>query len=730
MASTADSSFCYSTFWDVASVWDTSNPDLSLCFEKTVLVWVPCLVLWLLSPLELCLILRSKCRDIPWAPLNSAKLLLNLLLIVISVTNLIGSAVQHFQGENNFAVDLWTPAIQTLTFVLAAVLLLWDKVRGRHTSGVLFVFWLLLSVAGAAQFRTEIIRGDASDSEENTFRYILYMIYYPIIVVMLVLNLFADRPPTYTNYSKYEKICPEVGSSFVSQIFVGWFDGLIWKGFRKTLTSADLWNLKFEDTSTYLVPRFEKRWNKNLENAYGGSAPPRKDAQNGTHNAPNVQKKPQKTVSIWGPMVKMLWIPLLTSGLAKIIADALEFINPQILNLMIRYIAGKEHMWKGMVYAVSMFLAAELYTLFLNRMAMDLYIVGINWRTAIMSAIYKKALRISAAARKESTVGEVVNLMAVDAQRCSDFAQYIHYIWTAPISIGVALYFLWNLLGVSTLAGLAVMLVVMPINSVIANQMKTLQAKQMQLKDERVKLVNEVLSGIKVLKLYAWEPSFRDKITDIREQELRKLRAASLWNSSVSFLWLCSSFLVSLATFGMFVLIDERHVLTTEIAFVSMALFNVMRVPIIIIPILVQLTLQFVVSVGRINKFMNSEELDTESVSHDKSRKEPLLIEGGSFSWGTGEGPVLRNITLKVQPGQLVAVVGTVGSGKSSLISAFLGEMEKLSGYANTTGKIAYVPQQAWIQNDTVKDNILFGNNYESKKILQSSGKLCPQIRL
>ncbi|KAG8323926.1 Canalicular multispecific organic anion transporter 1 [Homalodisca vitripennis] len=585
-----------------------------------MLVWVPCLVLWLLSPIEICFILKSKCRDIPWAPLITAKLLLNLVLIGISSVNFVRSALQHFQDESVFAVDMWTPAIQTLTFLLAAVLLMWDKVRGLHTSGVLFVFWLLMSIAGAAQFRTEIISTDIPNSEENSFRYVLYMIYYPIIVVMMVLNVFADRPPRYTYYSKYEKICPEVTSSFVTQTFVGWFDGLIWQGFRKTLTSADLWNPKLEDTSAYLVPRFENLWKKNFAKANGTAEPTRKGIPNGTHHISNSKNKPKKPVSILGPMVRMLWVPILIAGLAKFIADALEFINPQILNLLIRYVAGKDYMWKGFFYAVSMFVSAELYTLFLNKMAMNMFIVGINWRTAIMAAVYKKALRISPAARKESTVGEVVNLMAVDAQRCSDFAQYIHYIWTAPISICVALYFLWNLLGISTLAGLAVMLIVMPINSVIANKMKVLQAKQMQLKDERVKLVNEILNGIKVLKLYAWEPSFRDKITDIREKELRKLKAASLWNSSVSFLWLCSSFLVSFATFGMFVLIDERHVLTTEIAFVSMALFNVMRVPIIVIPILVQLTLQFVVSLRRINKFMNAEEIDMQSVSHDKSR--------------------------------------------------------------------------------------------------------------
>ncbi|KAG8290817.1 Canalicular multispecific organic anion transporter 1 [Homalodisca vitripennis] len=119
---------------------------------------------------------------------------------------------------------------------------------------------------------------------------------------------------------------------------------------------------------------------------------------------------------------------------------------------------------------------------------------------------------------------------------------------------------------------------------------------------------------------------------------------------------------------------------------------------------------------------MNAEELDVNSVSHDENKDGPLIMEGGTFSWGTTnvERPILCNITLKIQPGQLVAVVGAVGSGKSSLISAFLGEMDKISGYVNNKGTIAYVPQQAWIQNATLRDNILFGSSFNRKKYIST----------
>ncbi|KAG8328059.1 Canalicular multispecific organic anion transporter 1 [Homalodisca vitripennis] len=334
-----------------------------------------------------------------------------------------------------------------------------------------------------------------------------------------------------------------------------------------------------------------------------------------------------------------------------------------------------------------------------------------------LSAIYG-ALRISNSARKLSTVGEVVNLMAVDAQRITEFLPFSHLLWSSQLTIIAAVYFLWQLLGPAALAGLAVMIVLIPINTLIAKKVKTLQMRQMKYKDERIKVMNEVLSGIKALKLYAWEPSFKNQILKIREKEIALLKTAALWNASTSFVWVCSSFLVSFATFGVFVFLDERNVLTAEIAFVATALFNIIRNPISFFPMMVQMLIQFLVAAKRINAFLNAEEIDENSVSHDETKEEPLIIENGSFSWGTESTdlPILRNITLKVQPGQLVAVVGAVGSGKSSLISAFLGEMDKVSGYVNTKGRIAYVPQQAWIQNTTVKENILFGSNYESKK--------------
>lgn len=368
-------------------------------------------------------------------------------------------------------------------------------------------------------------------------------------------------------------------------------------------------------------------------------------------------------------------------------------------------------MWKGYFYSVLLLLTAISQTLVLSQYFNRMFIVGMRMRTALVAAIYRKALRMSNAARKESTVGEIVNLMSVDAQRFMDLMPYINMIWSAPLQIGVALYFLWGELNAAVFAGLAVMIVLIPINAFIANKVKTLQIKQMKSKDERVKLMNEVLNGIKVLKLYAWEPSFEQQILKIRSKEIKVLKEAAYLNAGTSFIWSCAPFLVSFVSFATYVYIDPTNVLDSKKAFVSLSLFNILRFPLSMLPMVISNFVQAMVSIKRINAYMNGEELDPNNVQHDQSELHPLIIENGSFTWDseTPDRPTLKNINLQVQQGQLVAVVGTVGSGKSSLISAFLGEMERISGRVNTKGSIAYVAQQAWIQNATLQDNILFG---------------------
>lgn len=172
-------------------------------------------------------------------------------------------------------------------------------------------------------------------------------------------------------------------------------------------------------------------------------------------------------------------------------------------------------------------------------------IVGMHIRTALISAVYRKSLLISNSAKKDSSTGEVVNLMQVDAQIFAELMPYLNMVWSAPLQILIALCFLWQLLGPSVLAGIAVMIILIPINGAIVNRVQIFQFEQMKNKDDRLKLMNEILNGIKLLKLYAWEPSFEAKVSNIRGKEIGVLKKAAYLNACMALVFSLAPFLVS-----------------------------------------------------------------------------------------------------------------------------------------------------------------------------------------
>ncbi|EAL39215.3 AGAP009835-PA, partial [Anopheles gambiae str. PEST] len=758
--------FCGSRFWDLNLTWYTDDPDLTPCFQQTVLVWAPCAFLWLFSFLELYYLRKSANKDVPWSFVNVSKLLVIGSLIVLTIVDL-AKAI----STDGISAPLfyYTPVIKLASFIFVAILIYLNKHYGMRTSGLLFLFWFLLTVCSIPRVRTEIRAYEARVVEDSwaEYQFVSFLIFFSLTCIMFLLNFFVDKPPRQSKYEITDKDCPELAASFPSRIFFAWFDRLAWVGFRKPLEVDDLWKMKPEDSSKEVSPAFLHHWNETLEKTYQSRETSNDVTFKKLGNSARVDfrtTKAKNIASILPALIKTFGGTFLLGSFLKLGQDLLTFASPQILKLIIGFVGGEEPMWKGLMYAITLFVVAGTQTLLLGQYFNRMFFVGLRIRTALISAIYRKALIISNSARKGSTVGEIVNLMAVDAQRFMDLTTYINMIWSAPLQIGLALYFLWQILGPSVLAGLAVMIILIPVNGVIANMIKTLQIKQMKNKDERVKLMNEVLSGIKVLKLYAWEPSFEQQILKIRDKEVKVLKSAAYLNAGTSFIWSCAPFLVSIISFATYVLSDESHVLTpvkafvcltlfdilrmplvllpvlivyaiqvslvtfatyvlvdennvldASTAFVSLSLFNILRFPLSMLPMLISNMVQTSVSVNRINTFLNQEELDPDNVQHDEKESSPLLIENGVFSWG-GEETTLKNINVRVEKNQIVAVVGTVGSGKSSLLSAFLGEMDKISGRVNTLGRIAYVSQQAWIQNATLKDNILFGKPMDQRR--------------
>ncbi|KAJ2803189.1 hypothetical protein H4R20_002991 [Coemansia guatemalensis] len=244
-------------------------------------------------------------------------------------------------------------------------------------------------------------------------------------------------------------------------------------------------------------------------------------------------------------------------------------------------------------------------------------------------------------------------------------------------------------------------------------------------RDQRMGIMSEVITGIRIVKMYAWESSFIKRINNVRvSKELETIRKNSVLKIAIRYLKNLMPYLVSFATFGTYSLFDNvsRGPFGAKIIFVSMPLFSLLRIALAYIPEIVPSTSKAIASSRRISKFLTASEIDISAINrqpYDRdiigSSDDDVLvsIDGGTFKYTLSGNVILRNINIECTRNGLVAIIGRIGSGKSSLVSAILGDMIKYSGNVAVRGSIAYVPQQPWILNATIRDNILFGSNYD-----------------
>ncbi|XP_042906948.1 multidrug resistance-associated protein 1 isoform X2 [Parasteatoda tepidariorum] len=690
--------FCGSPFWDSKALRESDDPDFTLCFQYTLLTWIPCAFLCLFAPLECYFLTQSRQKELPWTGTNITRM------------------------------------------IFAVILMLFNRKKGRHTSGILFIFWMLLIICEAFMYRSSFLQIRYIKSADDS-SFIVEMIYFPLVVTEFLLSCIADiRYKTETSKGK-RKDNPEINASFLSKLLFWWFNKLAVLGWKKPLTAEDLWGLSPDDCSKAVFENFQRNYQASK---FQKSTPSDKTHKTTSlsedvgeeetkvdfilHNG--VQNQSKKRINIIRSLAKTYAGYFIFGSISKLVYDLLQFANPIILSLIINFVKSDEPLWMGIFYAALFYINGQVQSLILGHYFQSMYVLGMRIRTSLITIIYQKSLVMSSAARKEFTVGEIVNLMSVDSQRFMDLMIYINLIWSAPLQIIVALFMLFRILGYSVLAGFGMSLILIPINAVIAQQTKKRQEKQMKCKDERVKLINEVLSGIKVLKLYAWEEAFREKIESIRNIEVNHLKSIAYLGAVGAMLWTSSPYLVALCTFTTYILVSNESVLKPETAFVSLSLFNILRFPLTMLPHLITNMVMVSVSVKRINKFLNCEEL-TKYVTYDSNQRNAVQIQSGEFSWdisnpddASKNKSILLDINMNVQKKSLVAVVGQVGSGKSSLLSAILGEMERIHGKVVVNGSIAYVSQQPWIQNSTLQNNVLFSKPL-SKRIFEEVIECC-----
>ncbi|KAI8619285.1 hypothetical protein BC830DRAFT_1060513, partial [Chytriomyces sp. MP71] len=511
---------------------------------------------------------------------------------------------------------------------------------------------------------------------------------------------------------KRNLIAPEYAGSRLSRWTYSWLNPLLRTGHSHILTQGDLWDLDDRWTADSLGSQLETAWKKELTRA------------NGERSSPAMR--------LFRAIMDAFGREYIFSGIYMFLYFSLQLSAAVVTLYLIRWIQEGDNRLKGTWYGYTLggclFLVQLGGTLcFIWHLEMTTK-MGFTLRTVLVRAIYKKAFVISNEARKDYTVGKITNLTATDTYRIDTCCQYNHYIWAAPFQILCAVCLLLWIIGPSALAGAAVIAVYIPFQFRIIRILSGFRRNANKFMDKRVKLIQEVLLGIRVVKIYAWEESFKKIVANIRLDELKHIRGFLFSRAIVNGITQVVPTIAMLASFVCYSLLG--NLLDPAVVFAALQLFYTIRNPMTFLPNIITQGVDAWFGLGRIGEFLLAPEMEDESVRLPKSENpnDPALeIRSGHFTWqqpdekeadGTAIHNVfqLKDIELQIAPGNLVAVVGKVGSGKSSLLNALVGEMSRVSGSVTFRGSVGYCQQQAWIQNTTVKENILFGLPFDEKR--------------
>ncbi|KAF8699270.1 Multidrug resistance-associated ABC transporter, partial [Rhizoctonia solani] len=658
-------------------------------------------------------------------------------------------------------------------------------------------------------------------------------------------NLFQKLwhpDPASPNFAE-GKTVPDVDANVFSQFTFWWLTPLLRVGWSRPLQSEDLWDLNTQKQASVCGDRIERLFYERC--------PPRKRPSYMRPFAKNIVPEAERedlekaeassceaaTMGEKRPQIEAPWIPLFnhinkwdqsllralnraffwrfwTAGLFKGVADVLNATTPVVTRLLLTYLSEAYYHSRGTPgapqprsasygfgLAIAVAAMQEVSSLCTNQYFFRAMTTGFLVRTSVISAIFRKGLRLSGRSRAKHSTGQITTMISTDCSRLDTAAAFFHIIWTGPIELIIGIALLIHNLGYSALVGLGVLIVGFPVQqAVLIQRMVQARYATVQLTDKRVRLLQEILQGIRLLVLFGWQRHYAEKVLGIRRQELVRIRKASLYHatlvSTITFMPILaatlSSVLIKRITDGLltsgirFITYAlTGHDLNAAIIFSSLQLFNIIRTPLILVPFVAGTCGDAYVALGRIAKFLTSEELEDQF--EVRLENDYAVDIRGTFTWergGTPQGSTqeedkdkdatlksaatetskptkeqlakkkaddkekkrleqekkkrekerlakkkrgidpndssdeeedgsepfrLVDVNLQIPRGAFVGIVGRIGSGKSSLLQAITGEMRRVVGNVVLGGTTAYAPQQAWIQNMTLRQNVTFG---------------------
>jgi ABC-type multidrug transport system fused ATPase/permease subunit len=666
-----------------------------------------------------------------------------LLLVIAELTGLlvaIGVSIA-FLTTDAWGRNATTTAIAKLiswsyVFVLAAVrfvLSAFDKQTTprlwNHTTCLYAIQWGLIVFV----FRSEIIH------PQSRLALILSSTEFGIVSLLLILATTTRRGNKSVLLQREDGLEPphQPYASILSLLSFSWVGPLIWKGYYQTLELDDVWNLTVSRHAGTVLNDFRHHY---------------------------------KSYKLLWKLLRYFGNQLIIQAAWTVFSNLFTFIPTLLLKAILEYVEDPRSTpanaaW---LYAILLFVCgavqgiADGQALWIGRNN-----IGVKLRAIIIGEIYSKALRRKAGAATETqeeqedskdkkksdkpeekmtTIGTIINLMAIDSFKVSEVCAYLHFLTASvPVQVIIAIVLLYRVLGFSSFAGIALMVLILPVNVYIARSFRNIQNQILKKTDARIHTTNEVLQNIRIIKYFAWERRFNDIVNEKRSEELRALRYRYIIWSAAATVWYGTPILITFTSFFLYTVVEGKR-LTPSIAFPALSMFSLLRVPLDQLADMMAHVQEAKVSIDRVEAFLNEEETEkyTQLLGDSQQQGESkIALENATLTWGsksavgTQDAPDafrLLDINVSFKLGELNVIAGATGSGKTSLLMALLGEMSLLNGRVYLPGvttdratlpvdpetlltdNVAYCAQEAWLVNATIKENILFASPFDQQR--------------